>query len=152
MVQLNAGVNDGDSEVGVAGEDVADRRGVAEEHERIEAEQANREDVAEAAATVLEHGNRPADPSERLRDGRGARSGRQPRHRVFRPTSAGSRVKSSCARPSGTRAAASAETVPSGGTSDYAPEMIHAAAEGKPDLMLRLAVSGGGCSGTTGST
>lgn len=26
----------------------------------------------------------------------------------------------------------SAETVPSGGTSDYAPEMIHAAAEGKP--------------------
>src|SRR5207249_8625643 len=26
----------------------------------------------------------------------------------------------------------SAETVPSGGTSDYAPEMIHAAAQGKP--------------------
>ena len=32
----------------------------------------------------------------------------------------------------------SAETVPSGGTSDYAPEMIHAAAAGKPyDCFVR---------------
>jgi nucleoside-diphosphate-sugar epimerase len=32
----------------------------------------------------------------------------------------------------------SAETVPSGGTSDYAPEMIHAAASGKPyDCFVR---------------
>ena len=74
--------------VGIAGEDLADRGRVGEDHDRRQAGEPEGERVAVAALPLLEHLDRPPGPPQHLADGRLRRSRREAirAHADQRPT------------------------------------------------------------------